>query len=267
MSSLSHAVQWLWVCSILGQLTLLTALLLGGRFRKLPLFTLFAALNPCQAALLAFLYSHPMIGRSTIMAAAWSSECITLLAQAFATIQILRITLNLFQGIWSLAWRAITAVALFVLSVVALAARSHWSEAKWFIINRGYHLTFATALIAFLLLVRYYSIPVATSYKMILGGLCLNSCTEVLINTVLQGLLKTSFDQYEPVWQFSSMFSFVIVEVIWVAALWQPQEVSGRRGQKPTDSAYQRLSPEINEELRQLNEKLLRLWKLEARPN
>jgi hypothetical protein len=32
------------------------------------------------------------------------------------------------------------------------------------------------------------------------------------------------------------------------------------------DSDYQRLSPEINERLRGLNEKLLRLWKLEARP-
>jgi hypothetical protein len=30
------------------------------------------------------------------------------------------------------------------------------------------------------------------------------------------------------------------------------------------DDDYQRLSPEINEDLRRLNEKLLRLWKLEA---
>jgi hypothetical protein len=42
--------------------------------------------------------------------------------------------------------------------------------------------------------------------------------------------------------------------------------IETRQAAPPSDSIYQRVSPEINERLRELNEKLLRLWKLEARP-
>ena len=60
--------------------------------------------------------------------------------------------------------------------------------------------------------------------------------------------------------------SFVVVLSIWVAALWKPLPIEAREAAPPSDSTYQRLSPEINVRLRELNEKLLRLWKLEALP-
>jgi hypothetical protein len=41
--------------------------------------------------------------------------------------------------------------------------------------------------------------------------------------------------------------------------------VENRKPASSSDADYQRLSPEINEDLRRLNEKLLRLWKLEGR--
>jgi len=149
---------------------------------------------------------------------------------------------------------------------VAMAARGHWASTKWFELDRGYHLTFAAAVIACLLLIRYYSIQVPAAYKMILGGFCLYSCTEILINTVLQSLLKKAFYDYQPIWQSSTMLSFIVVLFVWVAALWKPLPVDARQATPPSDSIYQRLSPEINERLRELNEKLLRLWKMEARP-
>jgi hypothetical protein len=63
------------------------------------------------------------------------------------------------------------------------------------------------------------------------------------------------------------MLSFVLVQVVWVAALRKPLPAEDRKQQPQSEGDYLRLSPEIDERLRQLNEKLKQLWKLEARPN
>jgi hypothetical protein len=266
MSSFPLYVLWLWAGSALAQVIVLVLLVPKGKFRKLPFFAAYVALGLCQVAFLAGLYSDPELAKDTIRKLAWYSECITLAAQALATTEILKVTLRPYQGIWGLAWRALAFTSTLVLLVVAMATRGSWEAAKWFEINRGYHLTFATAVIACLLLIRYYSIQIPVAYKMILAGFCFYSCTEILINTVLQALLKTSFEAYQPIWQSSTMLSFIVALFIWAAALWQPLPVEARPRTPPSDSIHPRLSPEINERLRELNEKLLRLWKLEARP-
>jgi hypothetical protein len=256
----------LWASSALLQLIALILLFAKGSFRKLPFFTVYVALNLCQAAFLVFVYSIWGSDSEKGKILAWYSECVTLLAQALATTEILKVTLRPYQGIWGLVWRALAFTSALVVLIVALATRGAWATAKWFELNRGYHLTFAAAVIVCLLLVRYYSIQVPAAYKLILGGFCLYSCTEIVIHTVLQSLVKKAFYAYEPIWQFSTVLSFVVVLFIWVAALWKPLPVEARQAAPPSDSIYQRLSPEINERLRELNEKLLQLWKLEARP-
>lgn len=265
MRSLSLYVQWLWAGSVLTQLFVLFFLLMKASFRKLPFFTAYVVLNICQAGFLAVVYYLWGIDSATPKMLAWYSEYVTLLAQALATGEILSVTLKPYRGIWGLGWRALIITSTLVLICVAMAARGQSGSALWFELNRGYHLTFASALIACLLLVRYYSIPVPVAYKMILGGFCFYSCTEILVNTILQALLKKSFYAYQPIWQFSSTFSFVLVQVVWAVALRKPLPVEDRQTAAVSDSDYQRLSPEINEHLRLLNEKLARLWKLEAR--
>lgn len=266
MSSLPLYVLVLWALSALVQLIALILLFAKDSFRKLPFFTVYVALNLCQVAFLVVVYSVWGIDSKTGIVLAWYSECITLFAQALATTEILKATLRRYQGIWGLVWRALAFTSACVVVLVALAARGSWIDAKWFELNRGYHLTFAAAVIACLLLVRYYSIQVPAAYKMILGGFCLYSCSEILIHTVLQSFVKKASSAYAPVWESSTTLSFLVVLFIWVAALWKPLPIEVRQAAPPSDSIYKRLSPEINERLRELNEKLLRLWKLEVRP-
>lgn len=259
-------VVWSWALSIAIQLVLFLLLVLKGSLRKLPSFALYVGLNLCQAGFLLIVYSLYGFGSPRALSLGWYSECITFIAQAVATLEILKLTLRPFQGIWRLAWRALAAVAVVVVTLVALSTRGSWAIAAWFQINRGYHLTFATALIACLLVIRYYSIPVPAAYKWIMGGFCFYSCTDVVINTGIQTVLYRKFRAYEPVWDFLVLLSFVLMIAIDIAALSKPLPVDTRQVPPPSDSTYQHLSPEINEQLRQLNERLLRVWKLEARP-
>src|SRR5277367_3601611 len=265
MSGFPLSVLWLWAFSVLAQLFVLALLFLKGNFRKLPYFTFYVGLNICQAAFLFFVYSHSWSNPGTPGNLAWSSECLTLIAQALATTEILEITLRPYQGIWGLGWRALTVTSGTVVLLVVLAARGHWEAARWFELDRGYHLTFATALIAFLLLVRYYSIPVPPAYKMLLGGFCFYSSSEIVVNTLLQAYFKKDFFVHAAAWQLLTLSCFIAALVVWAVALRKPLPIENRKPASPSDADYQRLSLEINEDLRRLNEKLLRLWKLEGR--
>lgn len=266
MGSFPLHVLVLWASSDLAQFILVVLLFSKESFRKIPFFTIYTCLNVCQGIFLLLLYNLPGISLATIRELAWYSECVTLVAQALATAEILKVTLKPYQGIWGLVWRSLVATSTFVVLLVALTTRGDWATAKWFEINRGYHITFAATVIACLFVVRYYSIQVPSAYKMILGGFCFYSCTEILLNTFLQTLLKTHYSAFQPIWQSATMLSFIAVEIVWVAALLKPLPADARQVPLASGGIYERLSPEINERLRELNEKLLRLWKMEARP-
>jgi hypothetical protein len=266
MSSFPLHVLVLWACSALAQLIVFILLVSKGSFRKTPVFTVYIALNLCQVAYLVTLYSIPKLSDGTVREFAWYSECVTLAAQALATTEILKITLRPYQGIWGLVWRSLTVTSTFVVALVALTTRGDWANAKWFELNRGYHLTFAATVIACLLVVRYYSIQVPSAYKMILGGFCFYSCSEILLSNIVQTLLKTQYAAFQPIWQSLTMLPFIGVVTLWAVALRKPLPVDNRQAPTAPDSVYSRLSPEINERLREINEKLLRLWKMEARP-
>jgi hypothetical protein len=198
---------------------------------------------------------------------AWASETITLIAQYLAATEILRVVLKPYEGIWGLAWRLLTVTTVVVSLLVVWRTHFSWGWAKWFDWNHGYHLTFATAMLACLALIRYYVIPVPTAYKTILIGFCFFSCSELLINTVFRAAFYNKTPGHQALWQSSTMISFIVVLVLWAVALKKPLPSESPRLVLASDAAYQRLSPEINQQLRLLNEKLMRLWKLEVRPN
>jgi hypothetical protein len=267
MISFPLYILCLWGGSALGQLIVLILLFKTGNFRKLPVFTVYASLNFLQVFFLVALYQAYGVRSETVATLAWTSESVTLFAQALATTEILGITLKPYRGIWAIGWRALAATSALVIILVVWATRDNWTYAKWFELDRGYHLTFATALIVCLLLVRYYSVPLPTAYKIILGGFCFYSCAEILINTIFQAFTYNHFYFFQSLRQFCTMTSFLIALLMWIVAIWKPLPADNRQVASLSDADYQQLSPQINEQLRRLNEKLIRVCKLEARPN
>jgi hypothetical protein len=266
MSSLGFPLQVLvlWGCSSLVQLVVLVLLFKEGSFRKLSSFTVYTALNICQVGFLLFVYGHGF-GPKTTETLAWFSEAITLVAQSFAATEILQVVLRPYQGIWGLAWRLLAFTAIVVIVLYAKITYPSWSKAAWFELDVCYHLTFAIAMLGCLLLIRYYSIPVPKPYKTILIGFCFCSCADLLINKVFRPIFYLPGNQN--LWRSATMLSFIVVLLLWAVALWKPLPAENPRLAASSDDAYQRLSPEINDRLRLLNEKLQRLWKLEAGSN
>jgi len=263
MASLHRVVQGLWVVGLVAQLMVCGFLLFRGHYRKLPVFTAYIAVNICQAGFLYIVYSRFGFNSGAGSVLAWLSEAGTLILRSLATTEVLRIVLRPYRGIWGLGWRVLAFTFSGVFSYAAIEAGRN---INWFIIlaDRGFHLAFAVALVACLLLIRHYSISIPFAYRALLGVFCFYSCTVILANVAGQTLFLHGSAQYKQVWQAATTVSYAIVQFVWVLALRKPLPAEEKQQALLPSSLYQQLSPEINQRLRSLNEQLIRVWKPEA---
>ena len=262
MGTLPPLILLLWAIGTIVQLTVLYLVVAKRRVHTLPLFFLYIALNLCQAAFLFFVYSHYGFDSPAAGQLAWPSEQIILTAQALAAAEVLYRVLRHYAGIWALAWRLIAAAALIVICYV-FASVKQLPSWKLMIANRGFHLTFAVALISCLLLVRFYAIPIDPLYKALMGGFCVLSCTIVVDNTLFQALFLRHFPNSGLIWNSLVMVVFIGVQMVWALALRHPVRVDNKPALLPP-ATYDRLSPDVNSRLRDLNDILSRFLRLQV---
>ncbi len=263
MAGLVYSLRWAVAISAVAQVAVCGLLLFKGHFRKLPVFTAFVAVNICQGGFLYLVYAHFGYSSHSASVLAWLSEATALILRSLATIEVLRLVLSSYRGIWGLGWRVIAVAYGAVLSYAAIDAGSNVALAI-VVADRGFHLAFAVALVACLLLVRHYSIPVDAVYKGLLGGFCFYSCAVVLANTVGQALFLRQFADFQPIWQAATVVAYGVVQVVWAVALRKPLPVEEKQHALLPASIYQEISPEINQRLRLLNEQLMQIWKPEV---
>jgi hypothetical protein len=261
---LHASVKSLWAASFVVQAVILCLLIFRGHFRSLPFFTSYIALNLCQVVLLYAIYNRYGTDSNIARTFAWQSEAITLIAKAFATVEVLRLVLIAYRGIWGLAWRLVTFTCMATLLGVVIAARGQgdWATME---ADRGYHLIFATAVVACLALIHYYRIHVAPTYQILLAGFCFYSCVKILANTVLQQFLYQRFSNFQQIWQFMSLSVYVVVLAVWAVALLRPLPAPAQQGAGLPPSAYPHAAPEIQYQLQAINKQLMNFWKIEER--
>jgi hypothetical protein len=255
-------MPYLWAGSVVVQAVILVLLILRGYFRTLPFFTAYIVLNLLQAVFLHAVYSRYGHLSNIAIAWAWQSEAVTLIAKTFATVELLRLVLLSYRGIWGLAWRLLTLTCLGALIGVGIAARGQgdWATLE---ADRGYNLIFATAVLACLGMVRYYRIRVEPTYQTLLAGFCFYSCVKILINTILQGFLYQRSAASESIWQTTTMSAYVVVLAVWAVALLRPVPAAAQQRATLPPSAYMQIAPEIHYQLRAINQQLMNFWKIE----
>jgi hypothetical protein len=262
MATLPPLILLLWAISAIVQITVLFLVVTRRHFHTLPLFSVYIALNVCQVALLFFLYSEFGFNSHEARQLSWLSELFILAAQTFAATEVLYRVLRHYAGIWALAWRLIVVAAVVVICH-ELASAKQTPEWKLLIANRGYHLTFAVALVSCLFLVRFYSIPIDPVYRTLLAGFCVFSCTVVAANTLLQTLFLRHFLDSGVVWNYLEMVTFLAVQITWAVALRHRVRADDKPALLPR-STYDRLSPDVNARLRALNDALSRILRAQV---
>lgn len=257
---LPFSVQCVWAASVLAQLAVFAALLIRGHFRRLPFITAYIVANLVQDVFLYRLY-HPYAMSYAAFYTAWGSEAVTLVARLLATAEVIHLVIVAYRGIWGLAWRLLALTTFFVtIGVVSFSA----GNASWAIItsDRGYHLVFATALVACLMLIQHYQVEVPFVFRSLLIGLCAYSCIKVLINAASPTILY-HFKNFVTLWQMLTLVPFALLLFFFAWVLAHPlPEIRPRQATLPA-GAYERLTPQLQAQLQQFNTKLIHFFKIE----
>lgn len=264
MAGLSKYVLWLWELSVAIQVVVCAVLLVKGNFRRVPIFTAYVISNICQALVGYFAYTRLGFTSRPAALIMWLSQSVPQVLRVLAISEVLHLILKPYRGIWALGWRVLVVAFVTVFSVALIGSGRNLS---WIVLlaDRGFHLAFGFALVACVLLVHYYLIPIHPVYKALLGGFCFYSCTVVLANTVGGMLFLRGNANFEMIWQLITGAAFAAVSTLWAVALRAPVPEPTRQEARPgATETYWEMSPQINERLRRLNELLGRWWKFEV---
>ena len=259
LSSLPAVDLCLWAVTTLLTVILLSLILIWGLERKFPFFTGYLGLNLLQTALQFYVYQRYGLNSQVSYVVIWSSQAAVILVRAMATGEFCHQVLEKFIGIWALAIRLILVCSGSVLAL-ALCFGKDGMRYGVMTLEIGMETFVATMVAGPLVFARYYQVEVERSAKFLGLGLCLNSCFKILNDLVL----SKYFAVYQNRWNTSNMSAYVGVLSVWVWAMRTAAATVPSPAPKLQPAPiYRRLIPGINERLWELNDQLIRLWKLE----
>jgi hypothetical protein len=192
-----------------------------------------------------------------------------MLARSAAIVELCRGSLKPYHGIWALAWRILTIMALCFLIHAAIDAHGqpNWFATYRLTIERDVDIASFLILVAMLLIGNYYRLPMDSLQKWIALGICFFCITEFANSTVLRNL----FTQYMYSWagmksqieRVNNLWNTVCVAASWISIgswcflLRKPLPAPAIQPVLLPAEIYQELAPAINQRLRTFNDRLL----------
>jgi len=259
LSSFSPVDLCLWAVTTLLTIVLLSLILIRGLERQFPLFSSYLAVNLLQTAFQVFVYQRYGTKAQIAYASVWASQAVVILVRAAATGEFCHQVLGKFIGIWALAIRLLLVCSG---SVLALALYFGKDGMRYGVVTLdiGMETFVATMVAGTFVFARYYELKLERSAMLLGLGLGLKSCFQILNDLVL----TKYFAVYQNRWNTSSMVAFAGVLLVWTWAMrTAAAAVPSPAPRLQPAELYRTLMPGINERLWQLNEQLIRLWKLE----
>ncbi|HEV2617642.1 MAG TPA: hypothetical protein VGU63_13645 [Candidatus Acidoferrales bacterium] len=229
-------------------------------FKRLPVFSTYLCILVINEAVLWVSYSFTGITSHTSFYVYWTMQAIQVFARAAVVYEVCRVLLSPYMGIWKLCRPLLIALGLMLAgSALATARRTvHPISATTLMAERGLELTVVGILLFGLIFCRYYDIQIDRHLIWIFLGLGFYSAVQVANNTFFGNwLTHTNF----PVWAALRNASFNIATLFWLVALWKPLPARQPAPVLLTRGEYEILAPQVTLRLRELNARLLEMWK------
>ncbi|MHB8527351.1 MAG: hypothetical protein ACYDD2_14510 [Candidatus Acidiferrales bacterium] len=190
----------------------------------------------------------------------WTLQALLVLARAFAVYDVCRVLLAPYSGVWKLARPLLIMLGLVLAGGAAATSRQrvHPISATTLMAERGLEFTVVSVLIFGLIFCRYYGVRIDRHLAWIALGLGFYSTIQVANNTFLgDWLTRARF----PVWAALRYASFYVAATFWLVALWKPLPARQPAPVLLAPGEYDRLAPQMTMRLRELNTRLLEMWK------
>ncbi len=263
MAGLSTSLKILWLASFILQFAILVLLVFRRNYRAVPTFAWYIGVNFAQVFIMLGVYSHFGFESKQSFLTFWAVEVVVMILQTLASTELLHRALQDYPGIWELTWRVILSAIVVVIVYAWITANSQDQWGLW-AAHRGYYLTFAVAFVLCLLLIRRYAISIDPVYKMLVGGFCFYACGSIFADTLLKSQYLMKFKGYATVWNHAEMSLFLIVLVVWTVALRHPVRVPARSTNLAGGTPYEVMAPQVNAQLRAINDSLRKFFDKEA---
>jgi hypothetical protein len=247
---------WAWGLCFALQVGVMALLLARRSYSKFPAFTWYLAGSLVQNVAQFLIYKSWGFTTPDGRTAAWSLQAVMNVLRALAVLELCRQVFERYRGIWAFIWRTlaicVAAVALFAITFGGLSLGRRLLHA-----DRAVGLAVAVVILGLMLFARYYNVQAVDPTKSLALGFFLYSCFVVFNDTVLERMPI----KYFRAWPFLGTVAFIGSVLVWGWALrvGVPQKVAAH--QMLPASVYQEFSPQVNERLSTLNDRLSNLFK------
>lgn len=258
IAGIAQAQLVLWVVNAAISVFLLVLLGVRKNYRSYPAFTFYIFVNLAFGALLLMAYRRWGFTSVPSWLFAWGLQPAVTCARALAVAEVCGHILSRYLGIWALAKRMLLACAALVLLYSGLASRQQW-ELALSSADRGLELSISTVVVMLFLFARHYEVPIEPTDRSLAIGFCLYSCFRALNDTVLERYLYS----YDTFWSLLGMLAFFAGLTYWSWALRKSRAEAAAKENLLPLGIYQSLTPQINLQLRLLNDQLCKIWKPE----
>ncbi len=233
-----------------------------GLAKRLPFFVGYLSLLVANEIVMFGIYRIDGVNSKTYLYAYWVLQAFCISLRATVVYEICRSILSPYAGIWRTVDRLLLAIAVVLLAAGVMSARTgpyHFTNAV-LTGERGLELIVVTLLVVGLAFCRYYGVRVEHHLAWIALGLGFYSVVQVADNTFLQHWSSHWLSHFA-IWEGLRHFSWDIALMMWGIALWRPLPVLRPAPALLNRSAYEDLSPLVTARLRELNTRLLEMWK------
>lgn len=249
-----------WAAFVLLEAVVFCLALRRGLFARQPFFTIYLGLVVADEAILWSTYRLVGIRSHVSFDVYWTLQGILVFSRAVVVYEICRVLLYSYAGIWKFCRPLLLGLGLILAGSAAATARRtvHPISATTIMAERGLELTVVVILLFGLIFGRYYGIEVARHLAWIALGLGFYSAIQVANNTFLGDWLT---QQHVLIWEALRHASFNIATIFWLVALWKPLPARQPAPVLFAPGEYGRLAPQMTLRLRELNTRLLEMWK------
>jgi hypothetical protein len=248
----------LWALTTLLSVGLLGYVFLRGQQAKFPFFVVYLAINLGQFFLQATIYRQYGFNSRITYVSVWSLQGLVVVARALAATELCHHVLGRYLGVWALAIRLLLAAGLMVFGLAVYFGRDGFQYAV-VTLEIGVEAFIAVLVIGTFLFARYYQVAIESGLKLLGLGFGFYSCLKILNDLILARYLN----RYANTWNAVGISAFVLVLLAWIWAMKKATVEESEAPQLAPVQLYRALVPEVNRRLYELNEQLIRLWKLE----
>lgn len=250
-----------WYLAVLLEVGVLCCALGRGLAKRLPFFVGYLSLLVANEVIMFGIYRIEGLNSRSYLYAYWFLQFTCISLRAVVVYEVCENILSPFAGVWKLVNHLLFVIASVSGAGILIWARGtpHHITAAILTEERGLELVVASLLIAGLAFCKYYRVRVNHYLLWIALGLGFHSVFQVADNTFLRHW-PGHWQSHFVIWEALRHASWDIVLMMWGIALWKPIPAS-QRAILLNSGEYEKLSPFVTTRLRELNIRLLEMWK------